>query len=204
MDFNLPSNWWVSQIQKSEFAVLGFEKLGLGLDNCKRTTKNAYCHIYSLWFRQHCSVTLLWMFYSRGTEFKVESDCSQERLYTPCVCSVHSIAQRSHIRNRRWMRGSEEPSHHRSADFLSSHPPQQSGPQAGAQGYLQPQQLAQATTATTAPSTPAPHRRPAPQPPQQQQATPRPPSSTGQRQWWLVTIDLLPIWWDQLDVFFNT
>ncbi len=51
MDFNLPSNWWVIQLRKSEFAVLvlGFEKLGLGLDNCGRTTKNAYCRIYSLW-----------------------------------------------------------------------------------------------------------------------------------------------------------
>jgi hypothetical protein len=51
VDFNLPSNWWVSQLQKSEFAVLvlGFEKLGLGLDNCVRTTKNAYCRIYSRW-----------------------------------------------------------------------------------------------------------------------------------------------------------
>ncbi len=50
VDFNLPSNWWVSLLQKSEFAVLvlGFEKLGLGLDNCGRTTKNAYCRIYSL------------------------------------------------------------------------------------------------------------------------------------------------------------
>ncbi len=51
MDFILPSNWWVSQLQKSEFAVLvlDFEKLGLGLDNCGTTTKNAYCRIYSLW-----------------------------------------------------------------------------------------------------------------------------------------------------------
>jgi hypothetical protein len=50
-DFNHPSNWWVSLFQKSEFAVvlLGFEKLGLELDNCGRTTKNAYCRIYSLW-----------------------------------------------------------------------------------------------------------------------------------------------------------
>jgi hypothetical protein len=50
VDFNLPSNWWVSLLQKSEFAVLvlGFEKLGLELDNCGRTTKNAYCRIYSL------------------------------------------------------------------------------------------------------------------------------------------------------------
>ncbi len=33
---------WVSQLQKSEFAVLvlGFEKLGLELDDCWRTTKN--------------------------------------------------------------------------------------------------------------------------------------------------------------------
>ncbi len=51
MDFNLTSNWWVSLLQKIEFAVLvlGFEKLGLGLDNCGRTTKNAYCRIYILW-----------------------------------------------------------------------------------------------------------------------------------------------------------
>jgi hypothetical protein len=51
VDFNLPSNWWVSQLQKSKFAVLdlGFEMLGLGLDNRGRTTKNAYCRIYSLW-----------------------------------------------------------------------------------------------------------------------------------------------------------
>ncbi len=36
--------------KKSEFSVLvlGFEKLGLGLDNCGRTIKNAYCPIYSL------------------------------------------------------------------------------------------------------------------------------------------------------------
>ncbi len=48
MDFNLPSNLWVSQLQKYEFAVLvlGFEKLGLELDNRGRTTKNAYCRIY--------------------------------------------------------------------------------------------------------------------------------------------------------------
>ncbi len=40
----------LSKLQKSEFAVLvlGFEKLGLELDNCGRTTKNAYCRIYSL------------------------------------------------------------------------------------------------------------------------------------------------------------
>jgi hypothetical protein len=51
VDSNLPSNWWVSLLQKSEFAVLflGFEKLGLELDNCGWTTKNAYCRIYSLW-----------------------------------------------------------------------------------------------------------------------------------------------------------
>ncbi len=37
-------------LQKSEFAVqvLGFEKLGLELDNCGLTTKNVYCRIYSL------------------------------------------------------------------------------------------------------------------------------------------------------------
>jgi hypothetical protein len=42
-------------LQKSEFAVqlLGFEKLGLELDNCERTTKNAYCCIYSLWPHLH-------------------------------------------------------------------------------------------------------------------------------------------------------
>jgi hypothetical protein len=51
VDFNIPSNCWVSQLKKSEIAVLvlGFEKLGLELDNCGRTTKNAYCHIYSPW-----------------------------------------------------------------------------------------------------------------------------------------------------------
>jgi hypothetical protein len=51
VDSNLSSNWWVSQLQKSEFAVLvpGFEKLGLGLDNCGWTTKNVYCRMYSLW-----------------------------------------------------------------------------------------------------------------------------------------------------------
>ncbi len=40
--------------KKFEFAVLdlGFEILGLGLDNCGRTTKNAYRHIYSLWLAQ--------------------------------------------------------------------------------------------------------------------------------------------------------
>ncbi len=39
-----------SQLQKSDFAVLvlGFEKLGYELDNCGRTTKNAYCRICSL------------------------------------------------------------------------------------------------------------------------------------------------------------
>ncbi len=48
--FNPRNNWWVGQLQKSEFPVLvpGFEKLGLKLDNCRRTTKNAYCRIYSL------------------------------------------------------------------------------------------------------------------------------------------------------------
>ncbi len=41
MDLNLPSNSLVSLLRKSEFSVLllGFEKLGLGLDNCGRTTK---------------------------------------------------------------------------------------------------------------------------------------------------------------------
>ncbi len=50
MDFNPSSNCWVSQLEKSKFAVLvlGFEKLGLELDNCGRTTKNAYCCIHSL------------------------------------------------------------------------------------------------------------------------------------------------------------
>ncbi len=40
----------LSLLQKSEFAVLdlGFEMLGLGLDSRGRTTKNAYCRIYSL------------------------------------------------------------------------------------------------------------------------------------------------------------
>jgi hypothetical protein len=35
-DFNLPSNWWDGLLQTPEFAVLvlGFEKLGLELDNC--------------------------------------------------------------------------------------------------------------------------------------------------------------------------
>ncbi len=51
VDFTLPSNCWVSQLHKSEFAVLGFEKLGLELDNCGRTTNNAYCRIYSLCFQ---------------------------------------------------------------------------------------------------------------------------------------------------------
>ncbi len=52
VDFNLPSNWWVSLLEKSEFSVvlLGFEKLGLGLDNRGRTTNKACCCIYSLWF----------------------------------------------------------------------------------------------------------------------------------------------------------
>jgi hypothetical protein len=51
--------WWISIFQgidelvsskKTEFAilVLGFEKLGLKLDNCGQTTENAYCSIYSL------------------------------------------------------------------------------------------------------------------------------------------------------------
>ncbi len=53
VDFNLLSNCWVSQLGKSEFAVLvlSFEKLRLELDNCGRTTKNAYCRIYSLCIR---------------------------------------------------------------------------------------------------------------------------------------------------------
>jgi hypothetical protein len=40
--------------KKSKFAVLdlGFEMLGLGLDNRGRTTKNAYRRIYSPWSRQ--------------------------------------------------------------------------------------------------------------------------------------------------------
>ncbi len=39
-------------MEKSDFAVLvlGFEKLGLELDNCGRTTKNAYCLICSLFW----------------------------------------------------------------------------------------------------------------------------------------------------------
>ncbi len=51
VDFNLPSNWGVSHLHKSKFAVLdlGFEMMGLGLDNRGRTTKNAYRRIYSLW-----------------------------------------------------------------------------------------------------------------------------------------------------------
>ncbi len=50
VNFNLTGNWWVSQLQKSEFAVLvlGFGKFGLELDNCGRTTKYTYCRIYSL------------------------------------------------------------------------------------------------------------------------------------------------------------
>jgi hypothetical protein len=51
VDFNLPSNWWVSQLQISEFAilVLGFEKLGLELDNCGQTTKKRLLsHLYSM------------------------------------------------------------------------------------------------------------------------------------------------------------
>ncbi len=53
-----PRNWWVSQLQKSKFAVLdlGFENLGLGLDNCGRTTKNAYRRIYSPWIQQAWNV----------------------------------------------------------------------------------------------------------------------------------------------------
>ncbi len=53
VDFNLPSNWWVSQLQKSEFAVLllGFEKLGLEVDNRGQTTKNDYRRIYGLCFQ---------------------------------------------------------------------------------------------------------------------------------------------------------
>jgi hypothetical protein len=57
MDFNLTSNGWVSLLQKSKFAVLllRFKKLGLELDNSQRTTKTAYCHIYSLCLGQvHC------------------------------------------------------------------------------------------------------------------------------------------------------
>jgi hypothetical protein len=52
VDFNLPSNWWVTLLQKCEFTVLllGFEKLGLELDNHGRTTKSAYYRIYSLCF----------------------------------------------------------------------------------------------------------------------------------------------------------
>ncbi len=40
----------ISQLQKSDFAVLvpGFEKLGLALDNCGRTTNTAYCRIFNL------------------------------------------------------------------------------------------------------------------------------------------------------------
>jgi hypothetical protein len=52
VDFNLPSNSWVSLPQKTEFAVLflGFEKLVLELDNCGGQPKPPiYCHIYSLW-----------------------------------------------------------------------------------------------------------------------------------------------------------
>ncbi len=57
VNFNLPSIWWVSLLQKSEFAVLvlGFQQLGLGLDNCGRMNKNAYCRIYSL-----CSWPMSW------------------------------------------------------------------------------------------------------------------------------------------------
>ncbi len=56
VNFYSPSNWWVSLLQKSELAVrvLGLEKLGLGLDNCGRTTKNAYCRIYGLCFWLRC------------------------------------------------------------------------------------------------------------------------------------------------------
>jgi hypothetical protein len=50
VDFNLPSDCSVSQLEKSKFGVLvqGFEKLGLELDSCGRTTRNAYRPIYSL------------------------------------------------------------------------------------------------------------------------------------------------------------
>jgi hypothetical protein len=40
---------WSGQQWLWKTQVLGFENLGLGLDNCGRTTKNAYCRIYSLW-----------------------------------------------------------------------------------------------------------------------------------------------------------
>jgi hypothetical protein len=50
VNFNLASNWWVSQLEKFEFAVLVtcFEKLALRLETCGRTTENAYFCIYSL------------------------------------------------------------------------------------------------------------------------------------------------------------
>jgi hypothetical protein len=64
VDFNPPRNWWVSlllmhelkhgDIGKSWFChfknpIPGFERLGLELDNCGRTTENDHCCIYSLW-----------------------------------------------------------------------------------------------------------------------------------------------------------
>ncbi len=54
VDINFPGNWWVSQLQNSKFSVLllGFQTLGLELDNRGRTTENDYHRIYSLWFKK--------------------------------------------------------------------------------------------------------------------------------------------------------
>ncbi len=78
MDLNLPSNSWVSQLLKSEFAVLvlGFEKLWLGLDNCGRTTENAYCRVCSLCpcLTLRCAVRRREFFLRRGVTLTLSAE----------------------------------------------------------------------------------------------------------------------------------
>ncbi len=97
MDFNLPSNWWVSLLQKTEFAVLvlGFEKLGLGLDNCGRKTKNAYCRIYSLWVEwglRSDSCRDLWTMLAVSHERKLRWKC--------CIDTIGKIWTEKRLRTK--------------------------------------------------------------------------------------------------------
>jgi hypothetical protein len=59
----------ISFIQKSEFGVLdlGFDTLGLGLDNRGRTTENAYRHIYYGRTELHHLALPCLVFHERGS-----------------------------------------------------------------------------------------------------------------------------------------
>jgi hypothetical protein len=105
MDFNLSNNWWVSQLQKSKFAVLvlGFEKLGLELYNCGRTAKNAYWRIYSLWLQLPSKVTHLGLRCNKVSNFLV--DHGHETLLRILKCFTVVWNQGKHMQSWCLIRG---------------------------------------------------------------------------------------------------